>query len=42
MKKLSKEEPKAEPEKKEEKNEKKSKLLQTMYDYLKKTTDEVP
>jgi len=42
VKKLSKKEPKAEPEKKEEKKEKKSKLLQTMHDYLKKTTDEVP
>jgi hypothetical protein len=42
VKKLSKEAPKAEPEKKEEKKENKSKLLQTMHDYLKKTTDEVP
>jgi hypothetical protein len=42
VKKLSKEIPKAEPGKKEEKKEKKSTLLQTMHDYLKKTTDEVP
>ena len=40
--KLSKGEPKAEPKKKEEKKEKTSKLLQTMHDYLKNTTDEVP
>ena len=42
VKKLPEEEPKAEPVKKEEKKEKKSKQLQNLYDFLKKTTEEVP